>query len=383
MAAASIRTSTTSSGSSSGPTIRAPRTTRASTASVPSWRRTSRRRSPTRSRRSSRPASRRTSRAHSVRRGSTSRAAPRSRSAIRVSSSSLAPGVSKGRAVRRVARSHGIPLGQVMAVGDQLNDLEMIAAVGHGVAMPTAPAEVQAVARYIAPPVEEEGAAQMIERLVLARGSDRPDHARTTMPAWPRRSRPFDPGWRRRHPDGHRLRHRRRPRYARRHRAAVRRQAASAGQGDRRPRRRARPGERPRGPVARRGRAGRGGLARWPASSWLSAPGPVSRPPSPPGPRPWACASDHRCRAGSPGVRPPADHVRQPLRRAGCPGRCGRDREHRRFRGPHRRWRPGPGTAPVHRRRLRSRAQISVSARSRPNGWPRRSMRAGGLGASR
>ena len=79
----------------------------------------------------------------------------------------LAPGVSKGRAVRRVARSHRIPLGQVMAVGDQLNDLEMIAAVGHGVAMPSAPAEVQAVARYIAPPVTEEGAARMIERLVL------------------------------------------------------------------------------------------------------------------------------------------------------------------------------------------------------------------------
>jgi len=81
----------------------------------------------------------------------------------------LAPGVSKGQAVRRVARSHGIPLGQAMAVGDQYNDLEMIAAVGHGVAMPTAPAVVQAVARYIAPSVEEEGAAQMIERLVLAR----------------------------------------------------------------------------------------------------------------------------------------------------------------------------------------------------------------------
>lgn len=81
----------------------------------------------------------------------------------------LAPGVSKGRAVRRVARSQGIPLGQVMAVGDQLNDLEMIAAVGHGVAMPSAPAQVQAIARYIAPPVADEGAAQMIERLVLGR----------------------------------------------------------------------------------------------------------------------------------------------------------------------------------------------------------------------
>jgi Cof subfamily protein (haloacid dehalogenase superfamily) len=81
----------------------------------------------------------------------------------------LAPGVSKGRALRRVARRLGIPLARTMAVGDQLNDLEMIVAVGHGVAMPTAPQAVLAVARHVAPPLAEEGAAQMIERLVLDR----------------------------------------------------------------------------------------------------------------------------------------------------------------------------------------------------------------------
>ncbi len=81
----------------------------------------------------------------------------------------LAPGVSKGRGVRWLARRRGIPLEQVMAIGDQRNDLEMIEAVGHGVAMPTAPVEVLAAARYIAPPVEDEGAARMIERLVLGR----------------------------------------------------------------------------------------------------------------------------------------------------------------------------------------------------------------------
>src|SRR5207244_3306413 len=66
-------------------------------------------------------------------------------------------GVSKGRAVRWLARRLGVRLGQTMAIGDQHNDLEMIAAVGHGVAMPTAPAEVLAVARHIAPPLDEEG----------------------------------------------------------------------------------------------------------------------------------------------------------------------------------------------------------------------------------
>jgi hydroxymethylpyrimidine pyrophosphatase-like HAD family hydrolase len=47
----------------------------------------------------------------------------------------------------------------------------MIRLAGHGVAMPSAPAEVLAAARYVAPPVEEEGAAAMIERLVLGRAA--------------------------------------------------------------------------------------------------------------------------------------------------------------------------------------------------------------------
>ena len=83
----------------------------------------------------------------------------------------LAPGVSKGRAVRWLARRLGVPLEQTLAMGDQYNDLEMIESVGHGVAMPSAPAAVQAVARYVAPPVEDEGAATIIEELVLARRS--------------------------------------------------------------------------------------------------------------------------------------------------------------------------------------------------------------------
>jgi Cof subfamily protein (haloacid dehalogenase superfamily) len=79
----------------------------------------------------------------------------------------LAPGVSKGVAVRWLARRLKIPLGQCMAIGDQYNDLEMIGEVGHGVAMPSAPEAVQEAARYLARPVAEEGAAQMIERIAL------------------------------------------------------------------------------------------------------------------------------------------------------------------------------------------------------------------------
>ena len=61
-----------------------------------------------------------------------------------------------------------MPLANILAVGDQFNDLEMIDAVGHGAAMPHAPLPVRAVARYIAPPLAEEGVAELIDQLVLA-----------------------------------------------------------------------------------------------------------------------------------------------------------------------------------------------------------------------
>jgi len=79
----------------------------------------------------------------------------------------VAPGVSKGRAVRWLARRLGVELGATLAVGDQWNDLEMLADVGHGVAMPSAPLPVLEAARYIAPALAEEGVARVIESLVL------------------------------------------------------------------------------------------------------------------------------------------------------------------------------------------------------------------------
>jgi Cof subfamily protein (haloacid dehalogenase superfamily) len=79
----------------------------------------------------------------------------------------VAPGVSKGWAIRWLARRAGVPLAQVLAIGDQLNDLEMLGTAGHGVAMPSAPPAVRAAARYVAPPLTEEGSALIIEDLVL------------------------------------------------------------------------------------------------------------------------------------------------------------------------------------------------------------------------
>ena len=79
----------------------------------------------------------------------------------------VAPGVSKGRAVAWLAWRAGIPLGQVLAVGDSLNDAEMILDAGHGAAMPTAVTEVRRSARYLAASVADEGVAGLIEQLVL------------------------------------------------------------------------------------------------------------------------------------------------------------------------------------------------------------------------
>jgi hydroxymethylpyrimidine pyrophosphatase-like HAD family hydrolase len=80
----------------------------------------------------------------------------------------VAPGVSKGKAVAWLAHRAGIPMSQVMVIGDAFNDLEMISDAAHGAAMASAPPEVRLAARYIAAPIEEDGSAALIEQLILA-----------------------------------------------------------------------------------------------------------------------------------------------------------------------------------------------------------------------
>jgi Cof subfamily protein (haloacid dehalogenase superfamily) len=76
-------------------------------------------------------------------------------------------GVSKGDALRRLAKHLDIPQTQVMAVGDQDNDIAMITWAGLGVAMGNGSPAVKAVADWVAPSVAEDGAAVAIERFVL------------------------------------------------------------------------------------------------------------------------------------------------------------------------------------------------------------------------
>lgn len=77
------------------------------------------------------------------------------------------PDVSKGSALMRLAECLETPQLATMAVGDQDNDVSMIAWAGLGVAMGDASPAAKAAADVVAPPLEEEGAAWAIEHYVL------------------------------------------------------------------------------------------------------------------------------------------------------------------------------------------------------------------------
>jgi hypothetical protein len=78
------------------------------------------------------------------------------------------PLANKGEAVRFLAEDLlDLHPDQVMAIGDNFNDLEMIRYVGLGVAMGDAPTAVQAAADWVAPGVEADGVAAALERFLL------------------------------------------------------------------------------------------------------------------------------------------------------------------------------------------------------------------------
>jgi len=82
----------------------------------------------------------------------------------------LPPGVSKGSALGPMLDALGVPAEEVIAVGDNWNDLEMIEAAGLGVAMGHAPAGVRARADHVCGTSEEEGFREVVERFVLTDG---------------------------------------------------------------------------------------------------------------------------------------------------------------------------------------------------------------------
>jgi len=72
----------------------------------------------------------------------------------------------KGKALAWLAESLGVPMEQTMGMGDMLNDLQLVAMSGFGVAMPHAQEPVKAAAQYVAES-GPEGVGEAIEKFVL------------------------------------------------------------------------------------------------------------------------------------------------------------------------------------------------------------------------
>ena len=76
-------------------------------------------------------------------------------------------GTNKGIALTKLAEKLQIPMEQVIAIGDSENDISMIEAAGLGIAMGNAFEHVKECADYITQTIEEDGAAQAIEKFIL------------------------------------------------------------------------------------------------------------------------------------------------------------------------------------------------------------------------
>lgn len=78
-----------------------------------------------------------------------------------------AAGVSKAWGLTKITDHLGISPDEVVAFGDALNDIAMLAWAGHAVAMDHAGREVKAVADEIAPSNDDDGLAQVLEKLIM------------------------------------------------------------------------------------------------------------------------------------------------------------------------------------------------------------------------
>ncbi len=81
-------------------------------------------------------------------------------------------GVNKGAAVQALAQRLGIPMDQVMTLGDNENDIPMLACAGVGVAVENATPGALAAARYRVASNERFGVAEAVRRFVLNEGKD-------------------------------------------------------------------------------------------------------------------------------------------------------------------------------------------------------------------
>lgn len=79
----------------------------------------------------------------------------------------LVNGAGKGKAMRCLQKRFGLSTDEMMAFGDNLNDLDMLQSVGVPVAMGNAIDELKQIAAVIAPHHDESGVAKVLDELIL------------------------------------------------------------------------------------------------------------------------------------------------------------------------------------------------------------------------
>jgi len=81
------------------------------------------------------------------------------------------PAVNKWAGVQHVASRHGILAEQVVAIGDDVNDVPMIERAGLGVAMGNAPPQVRQAAQRVIGHNSQDGLAEFLEELIEEHGA--------------------------------------------------------------------------------------------------------------------------------------------------------------------------------------------------------------------
>jgi len=76
-------------------------------------------------------------------------------------------GVTKGNAVKMLAEMYGIKREEIIAIGDNENDISMIEYAGMGIAMGNAEESLKSVANHITGDYQEDGVAEAIKRFIL------------------------------------------------------------------------------------------------------------------------------------------------------------------------------------------------------------------------
>lgn len=76
-------------------------------------------------------------------------------------------GINKGSAIKIICEKLGIDIADTFAVGDSINDLDMLKTAGTAIAMANAPDEVKAVADYVTNLAEDDGIANALKHFNL------------------------------------------------------------------------------------------------------------------------------------------------------------------------------------------------------------------------